>query len=101
MGFVKVASPKELGSNQMRGVEAGGKEILIVNLDGKYFAIGNVCTHMGCMLSDGALKGENVQCPCHGSTFDVKTGKVVKGPAEKPEPAFEVKVEGNQILVNV
>lgn len=101
MGFVKVASAKELGAGKIIGVEAGGKPILVVNLNGKHYAIGNVCTHMGCMLSDGALKGENVQCPCHGSVFDVKTGTVVHGPAQKPEPVFQVKVEGDQILVNV
>ncbi len=101
MGLVKVASTKELGTDEMKGGDAGDKPILVVNLKGEYYAIGNVCTHMGCMLSDGVLKGENVQCPCHGSIFDVRTGKVVNGPAEKPEPAFQVKVEGDQILVNV
>jgi len=101
MGFVKVATVKDLVSGKMIGVEAGGKPVLLVNLKGTYYAIGNVCTHMGCMLSDGMLKGDNVQCPCHGSVFDVKTGKVVSGPAEKAEPAFQVKVEGDQVLVFV
>jgi len=91
--FVKVVLTKALDSCKMLGAEAGNKQILVVNLDGKYYAIGNVCTHMGCMRSDGVLKGESVQCPCHGSVFDVKTGKVIKGPAWKPEPAFQVKVE--------
>jgi len=101
LGFVKVASTKDLASGKMKGVEADGKPILLVNVAGKYYAIGNVCTHMGCMLSDGTLKGDIVQCVCHGSQFDVKTGKVVVGPANKPEPAYQVKVEGDQILVNV
>jgi len=101
MGFVKAASTKELGPNKLKGVEAGGKPIFLVNLEGKFYAIGNICTHMGCMLSDGVLKGESVQCPCHGSVFDVKTGKAVNGPAKKPEPVFQVKVEGDQILINV
>lgn len=101
MGFVKVALTGEVGTDEMRGVDVGGKPILIVNLNGKYYAIGNVCTHMGCMLSDGVLDGENVKCSCHGSVFNVKTGKVVNRPAEKPEPAFQVKVEGDQILVSI
>jgi len=101
MGFVKVTSIKELGSGKMVGVEAGGKPVLVVNLDGTYYAIGNVCTHMGCMLSDGVLKGEIVTCPCHGSRFNVETGGVVGGPAKKPEPTFQVKTEGDQVLVNV
>jgi len=101
MGFVRATSTKQLGEGKMVGVEVGGNPILVVNLKGKYYAIGNICTHMGCMLSDGALKGENVQCPCHGSVFDVKTGEVIKAPANKPVLAFQVKVEGDQILVNV
>ncbi len=101
MAFVKVASAKDLEAGHMIGVEAGGKEIAVINLEGKYYAIGNRCTHMSCMLSDGTLKGGNVTCPCHGSIFDAKTGSVVKGPAKKPEPAYQTKIEGEQILVNV
>lgn len=101
LGFVKVASVKDLEVNPMIGAEAKGKQILLSKSDGGYFAIGNVCTHMGCMLSDGELKGEVVQCACHGSQFNVKTGKVIGGPAKKQEPTFEVKVEKGQILVNL
>ena len=102
MKFVKVASTKDLTPNNMTGVEAGGKQILLVNLDGKYYAIGDTCTHKGCKLSGGTLKeGGIVQCPCHGSNFDAKTGSVVKGPAMTPEPAFEVKVEKDGVLVNI
>jgi 3-phenylpropionate/trans-cinnamate dioxygenase ferredoxin subunit len=56
---------------------------------------------MGCMLADGTLNGANVTCSCHGSVFDVKTGNVVKGPARKPEPVYQTKLEGEQILVDV
>ena len=101
MGFVKVASVKDLQAGGMIGVEVGGKEVVVVNSEGKYYTIGNRCTHTGCMLADGTLKGANVTCPCHGSTFDVRTGNVVKGPAKKPEPVYETKIEGEQILVNV
>jgi 3-phenylpropionate/trans-cinnamate dioxygenase ferredoxin subunit len=98
---MRAAFTKDLQPEKMMGVEVGGKEVLLADLAGTYFAIGNRCTHMSCMLSDGTLKGENVTCACHGSIFDVKTGNVVKGPARKPEPVFQVKVEGDQILVNV
>lgn len=101
MGFVKVASTKDLTPGKMKGVEAGGKSVLLVNLANKYYAIANVCTHLGCRLSDGMLKGENVQCPCHGSVFDVKTGKFVKGPATKLEPSYDVKVEGDQVMISI
>ena len=101
MGFIKVTNTKELSSGKNVSFEAGGKKILVVNLEGKYYAIGNLCTHMGCMLSGGLLSGEVVECPCHGSRFDVKNGRLLKGPAKKPEPVFQVKVEGDEILVDV
>jgi len=101
MGFVKVISTNELPSGSMKGANAGGKPVLIANLEGKYYAIGNVCTHMRCTLTDGTLNGEVVTCPCHGSRFNVKNGSAVGGPAKKPEPAYQVKAEGDQILVSV
>lgn len=101
MGLVEVARVTNVGEGEMKGVEAGGKEILIANVDGTHFAIGNRCTHMGCMLSNGALKGETVTCSCHGSVFSLKTGNVVKGPAKKPESVFALKVEGEKILADV
>jgi nitrite reductase/ring-hydroxylating ferredoxin subunit len=100
MGFVKVASAKDLKAGEMMGTEAGGKEICVANVGGRFYAIGNRCTHMGCSLSDGTLKGERVTCPCHGSTFNVFTGAVVKGPAEKSEPAYKVKVEKDQVSID-
>jgi nitrite reductase/ring-hydroxylating ferredoxin subunit len=101
VGFVSATSKKDLEPRRMIGVEVGAKEVFIANVEEKFYAIGNRCTHMGCMLSDGTLSGQNVKCPCHGSVFDVKTGNVVKGPARKPEPVFQVKVDGDQILINV
>jgi len=102
MGFVKVASTKDLTQGKMMGTEAGGEQILIANVDGKYYAVGDKCTHRGCKLSGGSLEEDGVvKCPCHGSKFNVKTGEVVKGPAKTPEPAFKLKVEKDQILVNI
>jgi nitrite reductase/ring-hydroxylating ferredoxin subunit len=99
--WVAVAAKKDLESKQIIGVEVSGKRILLANLGGTFYAIGDKCTHAGCMLSDGSLKGENVRCGCHGSTFSLRTGNVVQGPAKKPEPTYQVKAEGEQILVNV
>jgi nitrite reductase/ring-hydroxylating ferredoxin subunit len=97
--FVKAALVKDLEPGHMVSVETGGKEIVIANLDGKYYAIGNRCTHMGCLLSDGALKGRSVTCSCHGSVFDIMTGNVLKGPAGKPEPLYQTKIEGEHVMI--
>jgi nitrite reductase/ring-hydroxylating ferredoxin subunit len=101
MGLIRVATKKDLVFISLKGVEVTGKEICLVNLENTYYAIGNRCTHMGCLLSDGELTGENIRCSCHGSMFSVKTGNVIKGPAKNPEPAYQVSVEGDQIMINV
>jgi len=98
---LRATSIGDLPSGKMIGIESNGKKVLIANLGGKYYAIGNTCTHMRCTLSEGSLSQERVQCPCHGSTFDVRTGSVLKGPAKNPEPFYKLRVDGDQILVTV
>jgi 3-phenylpropionate/trans-cinnamate dioxygenase ferredoxin subunit len=101
MGFVKLASTTDVKPNEMKGFTVNGEAILLVNLAGVYYAIGNRCTHMGCMLSNGTLKNDTVQCMCHSSVFNLKTGNVIKGLAMKPEPKYELKVEAEQVLINL
>jgi nitrite reductase/ring-hydroxylating ferredoxin subunit len=101
MDFVKVALKKEIPAGKMKAVDVAGVSVLLVNVAGEYYAVGNKCTHRGCKLSKGALDGETVKCPCHKSVFNVKTGAVMHGPATKPGPKYAVKVEEEQILVSV
>jgi nitrite reductase/ring-hydroxylating ferredoxin subunit len=101
MALLKVLSTGVLSPGEMRGVKAGSQAVLLVNLAGQYYAIGNVCTHKGCLLSDGDLDREVIQCECHGSRFNVKTGEIESGPAGKPEKVFKVVIEGTQIMVDV
>jgi nitrite reductase/ring-hydroxylating ferredoxin subunit len=76
-----------------------GERICIVNVEGKYYAIGNVCTHVGGPLNEGTLERYEVECPWHGSKFDVRTGESTKPPARQAVPKYEIKVEGNNLLV--
>jgi len=97
--FVKVAETTEVPPGNMKKVTVDGKEILVANVEGTYYAIGNKCTHRGGDLSKGSLSGKLVKCPRHGAKFNVTTGQVVAGPATKSEPTLEVKVEGKNILL--
>ena len=97
--FVRVASTGEIPEGKMKKAIVGSQQVLVVNVKGKYYAIGNVCTHLGGPLDRGILQGQEVQCPLHGSHFDVTNGQVKRGPAVRPEPVFEVKVESGSILV--
>jgi nitrite reductase/ring-hydroxylating ferredoxin subunit len=83
----------------MLEVDLKGESVCIANVGGRYYAIGNVCTHEGGPLADGGLEGYEVECPWHGSKFDIRTGKVTNPPADEPEPTYEVKVDGNNILI--
>jgi 3-phenylpropionate/trans-cinnamate dioxygenase ferredoxin subunit len=108
MGFVEVAKVNDIPAGTMKSFAVGGKNILIVNYEGKFYGIGRRCTHMGGDLSKGRLEGKIVQCPRHGSRFDVTTGVSVSGPRIGPlrlktgdETSYEVRVEGDSIQVNV
>lgn len=98
---VELASTKDFTSTNMIGVEKDDKFILIAKVDDNYYAMGDICTHMGCNLSDGDLQGDKVTCPCHGSIFDVRTGQVVKGPAKDPEPSYSLRLEGDKIIADI
>ena len=97
--FVKVADTKDIPPSKMKEVQVDGENICVANIEGKYYAIGSICTHEGGPLADGTLEGYEVECPWHGSKFDVRTGEVTSPPASEPEPAYEVKVDGNNILI--
>ena len=94
-----IASVKDVPPGKMINAVHRGKNILVANVGGRYYAVGNNCTHLGCLLSLGTLIGEKVQCPCKGSIFDLWTGAVLQGPAEVPEPVYKLKVEGDQIFL--
>lgn len=106
MALVKVAEISEIPSGQMKAVKLADKEVLIANVNGVIYAIGNICTHQGVELSKGKLEGNTVTCPKHKSKFDVTTGKVISGPKIplmhpkiKDDPAYVVRVEGKDILL--
>ncbi len=72
--FVRVARLSEIPPGTMKGVKARGKEILVANIDGDAYAIGDRCTHLRGHLSRGTLEGTVVTCPLHGSRYDVSDG---------------------------
>ena len=82
-----------------RSILGGEESVCIANVDGNYYAIGNVCTHEGGPLADGTLEGYEVECLWHGSKFDVRTGEVTNPPANEPESTYDVKIDGTNILI--
>ncbi|HEX3671712.1 MAG TPA: non-heme iron oxygenase ferredoxin subunit [Candidatus Cybelea sp.] len=96
----RVAKVSEIAPGTTRRVLIDSLEILLCNVDGKIYAIEDVCTHDGGPLDQGELEGERVVCPRHGATFDVKTGDALTLPAVVPLLTFEVSVEGDDVFVD-
>ena len=98
--FIKVASTSDLKPGENKVVEANGEQVALFNVDGEFFAISNTCLHRGGPLGEGFLEGDVVTCPWHGWKFNVKTGVSPVMPTAKVA-TYQVKVEGNDVLVAV
>lgn len=101
LDFIEIAPASELPSGQRLFVDVGDRPIVIFNIAGQFFAIGDVCTHDDGPLGDGDIEGFNIVCPRHGAEFDVRTGKVMQMPAVVDIPAYPVRVVDGQIQVGI
>ena len=99
--YVEIAPTSELPNGERLFVEVSDRPIVIFNIAGQFFAIGDVCTHDNGPLGDGMLEGYNVVCPRHGAEFDVRTGKVMELPAVVDIPAYPVRVADGMIQLGV
>jgi len=97
--FVPVLADADLPEGEMRRADAAGVPVLLVRCEGEVCALAHTCSHLGGPLSEGTLDGDVVQCPWHGSRFNVRDGSVVDGPATFPQPRFETRVREGQIEV--
>ena len=97
--WIDVAPQAEIAPGAWRSVELEGAQVAVFNLDGEYYAIEDVCTHDGGMLTGGALEGEEIVCPRHGARFSVRTGKVLAPPAYEDVTKFPVRVEAGTVQV--
>ena len=91
----------ELQDGDRQEVVVGETKVLVVRLKGRFYAIGAECTHYGGPLIDGALNGHRVVCPWHQAVFDVMTGNLEEPPALDAQPCYEVRVEGDDVIVRV
>jgi nitrite reductase/ring-hydroxylating ferredoxin subunit/uncharacterized membrane protein len=99
--FTQVLAVTELAEGKLKRVEANGMAILLAQADGQLYAIGDTCTHWGCSLAEGKLSGTTVECPCHGSRYDLRDGAVIQGPASEPELSFDVRKHAGQVEVRL
>ena len=99
-GFVKVAQVSEISPGEMITVDfPSGDAVLIANVEGVIHACDDICSHAYASLSEGDIKGAEVECPLHGAVFNITTGEALTPPAEAPIKVYQVQVEGDDILV--
>lgn len=102
MGRTRVASVSDVPPESLKRVEAGGIPICLAHAeDGSFYAIGDTCTHEEFSLSEGELWDTSVECPQHGSRFDLRDGHVTGLPAVIPATTYPVTVEGEDVYVDV
>lgn len=100
MGKILVGKISEIPTGKLHKVSVDGKEVLVVNVGGNYFAMDDTCTHSGASLSEGELEGSTVTCGWHGAKFDCKTGKLEKFPAKINDlKSYNVIIESEDIFI--
>jgi 3-phenylpropionate/trans-cinnamate dioxygenase ferredoxin subunit len=91
--FLRLAALGEVPDGELRAFETPSGRVAVAHSEGRFFAIGDACTHAGCSLADGELddRDETVACAADGSVFDLQTGEPTEGPAVDPVPVFPVR----------
>ena len=100
-GLVKVASRSDIDEGQLMAVEANGAEIVLACVGGEVFALDALCSHAHGYLDQGWLEGCTVVCPLHAGSFDLRSGAPVAAPCDTPVRAYRVKIEGDDILIDI
>lgn len=96
---MKVATTDELAPGSRKLIDFEYVTVALFNINGQYYCIEDVCTHDGGPLAEGELKGHVIACPRHGAEFDIRDGRALTMPAVTPAPTYEVRIEGEDILI--
>jgi 3-phenylpropionate/trans-cinnamate dioxygenase ferredoxin component len=99
--FFEIASVAELPQGERLFIEAAGRSIVIFNLAGNFYAIGDVCSHDSGPVGDGEIEDHEIICPRHGARFDIRTGKATALPAVVDIPSYPVRVMGDRIEIGL
>lgn len=97
--WTKVAAIDEIKPGEPRRVVVGDDEVVLARVDGEVMATSDVCSHEYYLLSEGFQEDYEIECPQHGSRFDLRTGAVRNLPATQPIPVYEVRIESNDVLI--
>ena len=99
--YIDIAPSDQLSDGERLFVEISGKSIVLLNLAGKLFAIGDVCSHDNGPVGDGEIEDSEIICPRHGARFDLRTGKATSLPALVDIPAYPVRIVNGMIQIGI
>jgi len=97
--FAPAVALPELRPGRMRACQIEGREVLLCHTKEGIYAVDNICTHAFARLHEGRLRGTRLECPLHGAVFDVRDGRVLKGPATEALPVHAVRATADWIEV--
>ncbi len=97
--FFAVAQVADVPSGTMRCVAVDRERVLLAHVDGRFYALRDMCGHRNAPLSRGRLDGHVVECPLHFATFDVRSGKLVDGPISADVAIYQTRVEGGTVFI--
>ena len=98
--FVTVGESSEVAEGDVKAFDVSGAEVAVARVDGALFAFSDICTHRHCNLAmGGELDDHTIECECHGSMFDIRTGEVVNPPATDPLETYEAREADGQIQI--
>ena len=102
MSKIIACKASELEPGSMKKISVDGKEIVVVNVGGNYFACDDTCTHSGASLSEGKLENSTITCGWHGAQFCCETGKMEKFPAKINDlKSYTVVVESEDVFIEI
>ena len=99
--YLRACALADVAEGSAIHVDLDGKPVAVVRSDGEMYAIHDVCSHAEVALSEGEIEGQTLECWLHGSRFDLVTGRPTGLPATKPVPVYPVKIDGDDVLVDV
>lgn len=99
--FIKLAHKSDIINGKMKEFKVNDKIFTVANTGGEYLAFDGLCTHAECPLAGGFLDGYILTCYCHGAQFDIKNGEVLALPATVALKTYKVKIEGEEIFVEI
>jgi 3-phenylpropionate/trans-cinnamate dioxygenase ferredoxin subunit len=100
-GYLRACAVADVAVGGALHVDVDGRPVAVVHSDGEFYALRDVCSHAEVALSEGEIEGQTIECWLHGSRFDLVTGRPTGLPATKPVPVYPVKIDGDDVLVDL